>query len=160
MPSTHAKHSGVPSAAAKLPALHSVGFVEPATQKITDFHMRLQDPKRKCVNAFRLLNFKTIATGDSYNDTTMLGAADAGILFDASENVIAEFPQARARERESAAPPPRASRRRAPPPPGQGRARRSRAPPRPPQFPAVFGYEALKEEFLKADDRLGPWSPA
>ena len=38
--------------------------VEPATQKITDFHMRLQDPKRKCVNAFRLLNFKTIATGD------------------------------------------------------------------------------------------------
>ena len=94
--------------------------VEPATQKITDFHMRLQDPKRKCVNAFRLLNFKTIATGDSYNDTTMLGAADAGILFDASDNVIAEFPQ----------------------------------------FPAVFGYDALKEEFLKADDRLGGWVKA
>ena len=94
--------------------------VEPGTQKITDFHMRLQDPKRKCVNAFRLLNFKTIATGDSYNDTTMLGAADAGILFDASDNVIAEFPQ----------------------------------------FPAVFGYDALKEEFLKADDRLGGWVQA
>ena len=38
-------------------------------------------------------------------------AADAGILFDASQNVIDEFPQ----------------------------------------FPAVFGYEALKEEFMKAD---------
>jgi phosphoserine/homoserine phosphotransferase len=34
-----------------------------------------------------------IAAGDSYNDTTMLGEADAGILFHAPENVIREFPQ-------------------------------------------------------------------
>jgi len=34
-----------------------------------------------------------IAAGDSYNDTTMLGAADAGYLFHAPANVIAEFPQ-------------------------------------------------------------------
>jgi phosphoserine/homoserine phosphotransferase len=34
-----------------------------------------------------------IAAGDSYNDTTMLGQAEAGILFHAPENVIAEFPQ-------------------------------------------------------------------
>jgi Phosphoserine phosphatase len=34
-----------------------------------------------------------IAAGDSYNDTTMLGEADAGFLFDAPDNVIAEFPQ-------------------------------------------------------------------
>ena len=34
-----------------------------------------------------------IAAGDSYNDTTMLGEADAGILFHAPDNVIAEFPQ-------------------------------------------------------------------
>ena len=45
------------------------------------------------MNAFRLLNFTTIATGDSYNDTTMLMAADAGILYEPSHNVIDEFPQ-------------------------------------------------------------------
>jgi phosphoserine/homoserine phosphotransferase len=34
-----------------------------------------------------------IAAGDSYNDTSMLGEADAGILFRAPENVAREFPQ-------------------------------------------------------------------
>ena len=36
---------------------------------------------------------RVLAAGDSYNDTTMLGAADAGYLFHAPPNVIAEFPQ-------------------------------------------------------------------
>jgi phosphoserine/homoserine phosphotransferase len=39
------------------------------------------------------LNFRVIAAGDSYNDTSMLTAADAGFLFHAPANVIAEFPQ-------------------------------------------------------------------
>jgi len=39
------------------------------------------------------LNYKVIAAGDSYNDTTMLGQAETGILFSAPANVIAEFPQ-------------------------------------------------------------------
>ena len=64
-----------------------------ASGKITDYHLRQPDPKRKSISAFRLLNYKTIATGDSYNDTTMLAAADAGILFDPAQNVIDEFPQ-------------------------------------------------------------------
>jgi len=34
-----------------------------------------------------------IAAGDSYNDTTMLKQAEAGILFHAPKNVIKEFPQ-------------------------------------------------------------------
>ena len=83
------------------------------TGEITDYHLRQPDPKRKSISAFRLLNYTTIATGDSYNDTTMLGAADAGILFDASQNVIDEFPQ----------------------------------------FPACFGYEELKEQFMIADEK-------
>ena len=33
-----------------------------------------------------------IAAGDSYNDTAMLGEADAGILFRPPENVVREFP--------------------------------------------------------------------
>jgi phosphoserine/homoserine phosphotransferase len=52
-------------------------------------------PDQKCqsVRALRSLRFKTIAAGDSYNDTTMLKEADAGILFQPPENVVAEFPQ-------------------------------------------------------------------
>ena len=34
-----------------------------------------------------------IAAGDSYNDTSMLLEADAGILFRPPDNVIREFPQ-------------------------------------------------------------------
>ena len=49
--------------------------------------------KRRSGQAFHGLNYKVIAAGDSYNDTTMLGEADAGFLFHAPANVIAEFPQ-------------------------------------------------------------------
>ena len=60
---------------------------------ITGYKLRQKDPKRQCVKAFHKLNFRVIASGDSYNDTTMLSEADAGILFRAPENVISEFPQ-------------------------------------------------------------------
>jgi phosphoserine/homoserine phosphotransferase len=60
---------------------------------IVDYKLRQEDPKRQCVNAFHGLNFRVIAAGDSYNDTTMLSEADTGILFRAPDNVIAEFPQ-------------------------------------------------------------------
>ena len=62
-------------------------------QRIANYRLRLQDHKRKSVEAFRELNFLTVAAGDSYNDTTMLKAAHAGILFKAPDNVIADFPQ-------------------------------------------------------------------
>lgn len=63
------------------------------TGRITDFKLRLPDQKRAAVTAFQGLNFKVAAAGDSYNDTTMLSQADAGILFCPPEKVIAEFPQ-------------------------------------------------------------------
>jgi len=61
--------------------------------RVTGYHLRLPDPKRRAVLAFRELAFRTIAAGDSYNDTTMLAEADAGILFRPPPNVVAEFPQ-------------------------------------------------------------------
>lgn len=60
---------------------------------IVNYKLRQKDPKRQCVIAFHGLNFRVIAAGDSYNDTTMLSEADAGILFSAPDNVISEFPQ-------------------------------------------------------------------
>lgn len=64
-----------------------------ADGKVEDYLLRQPDQKRKSVQAFHQLNFKVIAAGDSYNDTTMLSEADAGILFCPPDNVIAEFPQ-------------------------------------------------------------------
>jgi phosphoserine/homoserine phosphotransferase len=60
---------------------------------VTDYHLRIRDGKRRAVEAFRQINFRVIAVGDSYNDTTMLTEADMGILFRPPDNVIEEFPQ-------------------------------------------------------------------
>ena len=64
-----------------------------ANDRIVDYQLRMADPKRNAVEALQGLNYRVIAAGDSYNDTTMLLAADAGFLFHAPENVVAEFPQ-------------------------------------------------------------------
>jgi phosphoserine/homoserine phosphotransferase len=61
--------------------------------RISGYRLRIDDGKRRAVAAFRALNFRVVAAGDSYNDTTMLGAADAGILFRPPQNVIDDFPQ-------------------------------------------------------------------
>lgn len=61
--------------------------------RVVDYHLRQPDQKRQAVKAFHGLNFRVIAAGDSYNDTAMLGEADAGILFCPPENVVREFPQ-------------------------------------------------------------------
>jgi len=64
-----------------------------ADDRITDYQLRQHDQKRKSVQAFHALNYRVVAAGDSYNDTTMLAEADAGFLFHAPANVVAEFPQ-------------------------------------------------------------------
>lgn len=61
--------------------------------RVIDYVLRQSDPKRASIKAFHSLQYRCIAAGDSYNDTTMLGEADAGILFNAPANVIDEFPQ-------------------------------------------------------------------
>jgi phosphoserine/homoserine phosphotransferase len=59
---------------------------------VRGYRLRMPDPKRAAVEAFRSLNFRVIAAGDSYNDTSMLGAADAGIFFRPPEAIAAQFP--------------------------------------------------------------------
>jgi phosphoserine/homoserine phosphotransferase len=61
--------------------------------RITGYRLRQPDQKRCAVEAFHGLNYRVIAAGDSYNDTSMLGAADVGFLFKSPENVRIEFPQ-------------------------------------------------------------------
>ncbi|MDR1430951.1 MAG: bifunctional phosphoserine phosphatase/homoserine phosphotransferase ThrH [Propionibacteriaceae bacterium] len=60
---------------------------------ISGYALRQDNSKREAVRGFHRLNFKVIAAGDSYNDTAMLAEADAGILHNPPDNVVAEFPQ-------------------------------------------------------------------
>jgi phosphoserine / homoserine phosphotransferase len=64
-----------------------------AQGRVVNYVLRQKDPKRQAVKAFHALNYRVLAAGDSYNDTNMLAEADAGFLFHAPPNVIAEFPQ-------------------------------------------------------------------
>ena len=75
------------------PTLFCHRLVADENGRIVDYKLRQKDPKRQSVKALHGLNFRVIASGDSYNDTTMLEEADAGILFRAPANVIEEFPQ-------------------------------------------------------------------
>ena len=75
------------------PTLFCHDLVTNGTGRIVDYRLRQADAKRQSVIALRGLNFKTIAAGDSYNDTRMLGEADHGVLFCPPDNVIREFPQ-------------------------------------------------------------------
>ena len=61
--------------------------------RIVDYELRMKNQKQHTVEALRSLNYKVVAAGDSYNDTTMLAAANAGFLFRAPPNVVSEFPQ-------------------------------------------------------------------
>jgi len=64
-----------------------------ASGVVRNYVLRQSDAKRESVKAFKSLHFKTIAAGDSYNDTAMLAEAHAGILYRPPQNVIDEFPQ-------------------------------------------------------------------
>jgi phosphoserine/homoserine phosphotransferase len=60
---------------------------------VVNYRLRMPNQKQEAVRRLKELNFRTVAAGDSYNDTAMLGEADGGILFCPPENVIREFPQ-------------------------------------------------------------------
>ncbi len=59
---------------------------------IADYHLRQKDGKRHVVKAVQSLNYEVIAMGDSYNDITMLEAAQHGILFRPPAAIKAEYP--------------------------------------------------------------------
>lgn len=82
----------------KWPTLFCHRLITDDAGRVVDYKLRQEDPKRASVKAFHSLNYRVIAAGDSYNDTTMLGEADVGMLIHAPQNVIEEFPQFRSVE--------------------------------------------------------------
>lgn len=60
--------------------------------KISGYRLRQSDPKRNAVQAFHSIGCRVVATGDSYNDVSMLKEADIGIFFSAPEEICREYP--------------------------------------------------------------------
>jgi phosphoserine/homoserine phosphotransferase len=75
------------------PTLFCHRLIADADGRIVDYKLRQPDQKRHAVEALKGLNFRVLAAGDSYNDTAMLGAADAGFLIHPPDAVAQQFPQ-------------------------------------------------------------------
>lgn len=75
------------------PTLFCHRLLADASGRVVDYRLRQKDQKRNAVNALKGLNFQVLAAGDSYNDTGMLQAADAGFFIHPPENIVAQFPQ-------------------------------------------------------------------
>lgn len=75
------------------PTLFCHRLVIGADGRVRDYKLRQPDQKRAAVNALKSLSFRVMAAGDSYNDTNMLMAADAGFFIHAPPAIAAQFPQ-------------------------------------------------------------------
>lgn len=77
----------------KMPTIfcHAIGV--DAENVVNSYQLRIPDAKKKAVDAFRSLNFTTLAVGDSFNDLGMLQAADHGIFFQPPAEISAQYEQ-------------------------------------------------------------------
>jgi phosphoserine / homoserine phosphotransferase len=75
------------------PTLFCHRLIADADGKIVDYKLRQADQKRQAVVALKGLNFWVMAAGDSYNDTGMLAAADAGFFIHPPQSIALQFPQ-------------------------------------------------------------------
>lgn len=75
------------------PTLFCHELLVDAGGSVAGYQLRIPDGKRQAVASLKALGFTVHASGDSYNDTTMLLEADRGVLFRCPDNVAAEFPQ-------------------------------------------------------------------
>ena len=64
--------------------------------EITGFDIRIDDQKRRSVEALQSIGFQVIAAGDSYNDLTMIEKADQGFLFRTTDKIKADHPEVKA----------------------------------------------------------------
>mgnify|MGYP003390975792 FL=1 len=61
--------------------------------EITGFKMRIENSKLTTVKALQSIGYDTIASGDSYNDLSMIKASKAGFLFKSTDKIKSENPE-------------------------------------------------------------------
>jgi phosphoserine/homoserine phosphotransferase len=74
------------------PTLFCNSLIVDGQGHITGWKLRQSDGKRHAVQAFKSINMKVFAAGDSYNDLSMIQNAHAGALFRAPESIVQAFP--------------------------------------------------------------------
>ena len=72
--------------------------LEVENDRIVNYRLRQVNQKQKSVAALKNLNYHVVAAGDSFNDTAMLGEANAGFLFRSPVPIQQQFPQFKAVE--------------------------------------------------------------
>ena len=58
---------------------------------VSGYRLRQPNGKKCAVTAFKTMNFKVFAAGDSFNDLAMIGEADGGCLFQAPLAIKKEY---------------------------------------------------------------------
>jgi len=64
--------------------------------EIIGYKMRCEKSKLATVRALQSVGYKTIASGDSYNDLAMIEVSSAGFLFRTTETIKKDYPNVRA----------------------------------------------------------------
>lgn len=59
---------------------------------ITGYRLRQKDGKKHAVEGFHSMNIKVFASGDSYNDLSMIKEAEGGMFFCPPERIVKENP--------------------------------------------------------------------
>ena len=60
-------------------------------EKMKGYSLRQPQNKKRVVEAFKTLNYRVFAAGDSYNDIQMLTEADLGVFFQAPKHIREEY---------------------------------------------------------------------
>ncbi len=76
----------------RYPTIFAHQLVVDDDNMIVDYRLRVPDSKRVAMESFHTLGFRTMAFGDSFNDTSMLKAANVGVFFRPPESVAERFP--------------------------------------------------------------------
>ncbi len=73
------------------PTLFCNSLTVAADGSITDYNLRQPNGKKKVALALKSLNYRVIAVGDSYNDISMLQAADHAVLYRPPDSVREQY---------------------------------------------------------------------
>ena len=73
------------------PALFCNSLVIAGDGTVSDYALRQKNGKKEAVKAFKSINMRVFAAGDSYNDLDMIREADGGCLFRAPQAIRDEL---------------------------------------------------------------------
>jgi phosphoserine/homoserine phosphotransferase len=74
------------------PTVFAHRLITDEANMLTGYELRIEDSKRRAMESFSELGFRTLAFGDSFNDISMLEAADQGVFFRPPANVTEIHP--------------------------------------------------------------------